>query len=181
MEIVKITGQNNFIEQCAALLCVTFACWDTMDNARREMDECLQDERFILAAVENDTVIGFIGGRPEYNGHVWELHPLVVKRDLRCTGIGRQLVAAFETEAAARGGITAYLGTDDEDDSTSLSGCDLYENIYGKMANAANIERHPFEFYQKCGYAIVGVVPDANGCGKPDIMMAKRIATYKIK
>ncbi|MCA9940912.1 MAG: AAC(6')-Ia family aminoglycoside 6'-N-acetyltransferase, partial [Anaerolineales bacterium] len=27
----------------------------------------------------------------------------------------------------------------------------------------------------KLGYAIVGVVPDANGWGKPDIIMAKRI------
>jgi len=34
----------------------------------------------------------------------------------------------------------------------------------------------PFEFYQKCGFVIVGVVPDANGLGKPDILMAKRVA-----
>jgi hypothetical protein len=26
------------------------------------------------------------------------------------------------------------------------------------------------------GYTIVGVIPDANGLGKPDILMAKRIA-----
>ena len=25
------------------------------------------------------------------------------------------------------------------------------------------------------GYALVGVIPDANGLGKPDIMMAKRV------
>jgi hypothetical protein len=35
---------------------------------------------------------------------------------------------------------------------------------------------HPFEFYQKCGFVIVGVVPDANGYSKPDILMAKRVA-----
>ena len=29
--------------------------------------------------------------------------------------------------------------------------------------------------YQKCGFVIVGVVPDANGPGKPDILMAKRV------
>jgi aminoglycoside 6'-N-acetyltransferase I len=31
------------------------------------------------------------------------------------------------------------------------------------------------KFYQKLGYVIVGVIPDANGPGKPDIMMAKRV------
>ena len=34
---------------------------------------------------------------------------------------------------------------------------------------------HPFEFYQKLGFVIVGVMPDANGLGKPDIFMAKRL------
>jgi hypothetical protein len=34
------------------------------------------------------------------------------------------------------------------------------------------------EFYQKLGYVIVGVIPDANGFGKPDIFMAKRLEPY---
>jgi len=34
---------------------------------------------------------------------------------------------------------------------------------------------HAEAFYQKCGFVIVGVVPDANGLGKPDILMAKRV------
>jgi aminoglycoside 6'-N-acetyltransferase I len=29
--------------------------------------------------------------------------------------------------------------------------------------------------FGKCGFAVAGVVPDANGRGKPDILMAKRI------
>jgi hypothetical protein len=32
-----------------------------------------------------------------------------------------------------------------------------------------------YEFYQKQGYVIVGVMPDANGLGKPDILMAKSV------
>ena len=34
------------------------------------------------------------------------------------------------------------------------------------------------EFYLRVGFHIVGVIPDANGFGKPDILMAKRIAAH---
>jgi aminoglycoside 6'-N-acetyltransferase I len=44
-------------------------------------------------------------------------------------------------------------------------------------ARARNRGSHPFEFYLRVGYHIVGVIPDANGFGKPDILMAKRVRT----
>ncbi len=74
-----------------------------------------------------------------------------------------------------RGGLTILLGSDDEDNMTSLSGIDLYENLWEKVRDIRNFKRHPFEFYQKMGYVITGVVPDANGVGKPDILMSKQI------
>jgi hypothetical protein len=42
-------------------------------------------------------------------------------------------------------------------------------------AQIQNLGHHPFEFYRKVGFTIVGLLPDANGFGKPDIFMAKRI------
>jgi aminoglycoside 6'-N-acetyltransferase I len=57
-----------------------------------------------------------------------------------------------------------------------LGGVDLYPNVWEHIANIKNLGRHPYEFYQKVGFVIVGVVPDANGPGKPDIYMAKRVA-----
>jgi hypothetical protein len=33
----------------------------------------------------------------------------------------------------------------------------------------------PYEFYQKMGFSLVGVMSDANGPGEPDIYMAKRV------
>ncbi len=120
-------------------------------------------------------VLGWIGGIPEYGGKVWELHPLVVARTHQRKGIGRALVADFEQRVRERGGLTIILGTDDADDMTTLSGVDLYADIPRAIQSIQNLKGHPYEFYQRLGYVITGVVPDANGRGKPDILMAKRI------
>lgn len=120
-------------------------------------------------------VLGWIGGLPDYDGNVWELHPLVVHPDHQNQGIGRALVADFEQQVKERGALAVRLGSDDEDDMTSLSGVDLYNNLWDKIANIQNLKRHPYGFYQKLGYSIIGVMPDANGRGKPDIIMGKRI------
>jgi aminoglycoside 6'-N-acetyltransferase I len=58
---------------------------------------------------------------------------------------------------------------------TSLANVDLYENLWEQIRNIRNLKGHPFEFYQKLGYIITGVMPDANGRGKPDIYMSKRV------
>ncbi len=74
-----------------------------------------------------------------------------------------------------RGGKTITLGTDDESNRTSIGGVDLYPNVLENVSNIKNLREHPFEFYQKLGYVITGVIPDANGFGKPDILMCKRV------
>jgi aminoglycoside 6'-N-acetyltransferase I len=43
------------------------------------------------------------------------------------------------------------------------------------LAQIENRRDHPFAFYRKLGYTVVGVLPGANGLGKPDIFMAKRV------
>ena len=91
-------------------------------------------------------------------------------------------MAALEARVAALGGLTVRLGTDDEPlvetgrGRTSLFGIDIYRGEPLKHLSAIrNLGGHPFEFYLACGYAIVGVIPDANGLGAPDILMAKRV------
>ena len=81
----------------------------------------------------------------------------------------------FEEQVRLRGGLTIVLGSDDEDNMTSLSNVYLYEDLWDKIKNIRNLKDHPFEFYQKMGYNISGVVIDANGIGKPDILMSKRV------
>ncbi|HSK30104.1 MAG TPA: N-acetyltransferase, partial [Candidatus Limnocylindria bacterium] len=58
----------------------------------------------------------------------------------------------------------------------SLSGVDLYADIPGAIRSFTKIGgEHPCEFYFRLGFRITGVMPDANGPGKPDIFFAKPI------
>ncbi len=84
-------------------------------------------------------------------------------------------MADLVRQVASRGATTLYLGTDDEDGRTTLSDTDLYPNPLEPLAAIENPGRHPYEFYLACGFSIVGVIPDANGPGKPDILMAMRV------
>lgn len=165
------------IRQAAALLVENFQeAWPDMDAALKEVRESFGADRISrVAADESGTVLGWIGGIRHYNGNVWELHPLVVRPDFRGKGIGRALVVDLEDRVRERGGLTIWVGTDDESNMTTLSGRDLYPNVLEHLAKIKNLRGHPYEFYQKLGFVIVGVMPDANGLGKPDIFMAKRV------
>lgn len=176
MEVQVFTAQNRkHINQAAELLKQAFP-EAYMESALEEVAVCLQADRIALKAVEDGRLIGFTGAVPQYGMTGWELHPIVVNEAWRGKGVGSLLIDALEREVSGRGGITVYLGTDDEYGKTSLSGTDLFENTFDKIKNIKNLNEHPYEFYVKKGYKIVGVVPDANGYGKPDIIMAKRLA-----
>ena len=172
---------DHLIQQAAQLLVDAFRehwpdAWPTLEKGLEEVHEMLESERICRIAVdEQGNLLGIIGGIPGYDGNVWELHPLAVQPSQQGQGIGRGLVVDFEEQVRSRGGLTITLGSDDEDNMTSLSNVDLYENLWEKIRDIRNHKDHPFEFYQKLGYVITGVVPDANGRGKPDIMMGKKV------
>ena len=150
--------------------------WPTFEHGLEEANEWFETGKIIRASVnKNENLLGIIGGISQYDGHVWELHPLAVQPSMQGQGIGRALVEDFEEQIRQRGGLTITLGSDDEDGMTSLSNVDVYEHLWEKVKNIRNLKRHPYEFYQKMGFVITGVVPDANGIGKPDIIMSKRV------
>ena len=182
MDILSLTPQNQAIlQQAAQLLTDAFhehwpEAWPTLEDSVKEIKEMLDEERICRIAIDDEeNLLGIIGGISQYDGHVWELHPLAVQPNLQSRGIGRALVMDFEEQVRVRGGLTIVLGSDDEDNMTSLSDVDLYEDLWDKIRNIRNLKKHPFEFYQKLGYIISGVVIDANGIGKPDILMSKRV------
>lgn len=182
MKIISLLPEHNhLIQQAAQLMIIAFRehwpeAWPTFEEGLKEVHEMLENERICRIAVdEQGNLQGIIGGIPGYDGNVWELHPLAVQPSLQGQGIGRALVKDLEEQVRLRGGLTITLGSDDEDNMTSLSNVDLYENLWEKIKDIRNYKNHPYEFYQKLGYIITGVVPDANGRGKPDILMAKRL------
>ena len=170
------------LRQLAELLVAAFRemapnAWPTVEAAEAEVAESLEPDRIALVALDRrDTVVGWIGSIPGYEGRVWEVHPLAVRPDVQRSGIGRALVDRLEAEVRKRGGLTLWLGSDDTEGMTNLAGIDLYPDPLAKLAKIRSVRDHPFVFYQKLGFALAGVVPDANGFGKPDILLAKRVS-----
>jgi aminoglycoside 6'-N-acetyltransferase I len=183
MEVIDLFESDKKTLQAAAeILVLAFQylpipAWPDLPTALEEVEEFLTPSRIARVCLsESGDPLGWIGGISHYNGRVWELHPLAVHPDWQRKGIGRLLVLNFEEQVRRRGGITITLGTDDENDATSLSGVDLYPDVWEHVRRIRNFNVHPFEFYLKMGYVITGVVPDANGIGKPDILMSKSVA-----
>ena len=176
---------DRYIVQAAQLLVEGFKkdwpdAWPDLDSALEEVEECLSQDRICRIAIdENDNILGWIGGISQYDGNVWELHPIVVDMKNRKKGIGRLLVQDLEDQVRERGGITIQVGSDDENNMTSLSNVDIYDNLFERIRDIKNFKGHPYEFYFKLGYKIIGVMPDANGLGKPDIYLGKRVIDWK--
>ena len=184
VQIITLSPDNEgAIKQVAMLLIEGFKAhapraWSHMAAALEEVRESFGADRISRIAIDhNGEVVGWIGGLSLYDGNVWEIHLLVVKPSRQGRGIGRQLVHDFEDIVRERGCLTIWVGTDDEDNMTTLAGVDLYPNVLEHLAHIRNLRRHPYEFYQKLGFDIAGVMPDANGRGKPDIFLAKRVAS----
>jgi aminoglycoside 6'-N-acetyltransferase I len=153
--------------------------WPTLESGLEEVHDALEPGKVARAALDDDgAVVGWIGGIPIYEGNVWELHPLVVRADWRGRGVGRALVRDLEARARERGGITLWVGSDDVTGATSLGGVDLYPDPLVHLAALADRGGHPFGFYRRVGFAVAGVLPDANGLGQPDIFLAKRLVAW---
>jgi predicted N-acetyltransferase YhbS len=175
-----LPDDKQHLDQVAAILVEAFRhipeAWPDLESARAEVNQSFAPGRISRVALDEDgNAVGWVGGIPQYDGNVFELHPLAVKPNWQRRGIGRALVADLEAQVCARGAITVVLGTDDDFAGTNLFGRDLYPDIAAQIVGIKNVNNHPYEFYQKCGYVIYGLVPDANGFGKPDILMAKRV------
>jgi aminoglycoside 6'-N-acetyltransferase I len=173
---------ERLIRQAASLLVEGFRHQDPspfpdVQSALVEVHRSLGPDRISRVALdESGAAVGWIDGIRQYRGRVWEIHVLVVRADRQRRGIGRALVADFEDRVRERGGLTIWLGTDDVAAQTSVSGTELYPDVLEHARRIRNLRDHPYGFYARLGFAVVGLMPDANGWGKPDIYMAKRVS-----
>jgi aminoglycoside 6'-N-acetyltransferase I len=99
-----------------------------------------------------------------------------VAPDRQRRGIGSALLAALEARARSEGVLTLFLGSDDDYGGTSLFGRDLWPDVVSHVGETrATTRGHALTFYRRHGYEIVGLLPDVNGAGRPDILLAKRL------
>ena len=146
----------------------------TVEAARAKVVEALEPGMISRVLLVDHRVVGWVGARHDY-GSVWELHPLVVDEGMRGQGYGRSLVHEAERLAAGNGALTMMLGTSDEVGRTTLTGKDLFLDVIAAIRDLQPTGAHPLGFWQRVGYTVIGVVPDAEGPGKPTILLAKRI------
>ncbi len=174
-------GPPAWPEQAASLLKACFPGEDgypTSKKARAEVNDLRENATCLIIAVDAAGVAGLVGGLEAYRGRVWELHPLAVRADRRGQGIGGHLVRMLEEEALLAGAGTVILGTDDTEERTSIGGRSILPGALESLRCLRDTGGHPFAFYLKLGYEVTGVVPDANGPGKHDILMSKSLRLH---
>jgi aminoglycoside 6'-N-acetyltransferase I len=167
-------------DEAAAILMSALAhvpsAWHDVASARAEVATFFGNpERSAIAALDQGRLIGWIGAIRQ-SAHAWELHPLVVHPSHQRRHCGTLLVNALEAMAGEAGACTIWLGTDDDFGGTNLFGADLYPQVLERLLRLEPVGTHPYTFFRRMGFVVVGVLPDADGIGRHDILMAKRIA-----
>ena len=145
----------------------------TPEHARKQLIAAGKPGRLGRVVLDSGKPAGWIGvieGR-----RIWEIHPIAVAIEHQYKGLGHVLVEEIAAIAKAAGALTLYAGTSDEVGTTNLFGVDLYSDPAESIRTIRPVGRNPYRFWENAGFTIVGLIPDAEGVGKPGIQLARRI------
>lgn len=152
----------------------------TVSDAMTELHRCVISENLSRMALRDEVPVGWISACP-VNKTVWEIHPLLVDPNTHRQGVGTLLVNEVENILKARGVWTIQVSTSDATNATTLSGKDLYIDPLGELQKLDVTDSkvgHALQFWIRSGYKVVGILPDAEGMGKPSICLAKRLVPF---
>ena len=176
MHLRAFPGNDEMLRlQAAELLVEAFPHengWPKLDLALEEVDEALAPERRPMRTA------GCLAGsvrRPDIEAESGKLHPLVVRATVRGRGIGRALANDLERNLMAERALTLWVGPDDDKGETSLAGVELYPAPLDHLRELRAPATHPIGFYLRIGFALCGLMPDANGRGLPGVLLARRL------
>jgi aminoglycoside 6'-N-acetyltransferase I len=170
-------GDESFLDAAAELLTDVYPGYaERPDDAYAEIERVMTEDAVFIVRVVEGELIGLIGARLTHGDTGYELFPHAVHPDEQNQGLGTVLLYMLEQELARRGATVLFLAVEDEFGDTTLHDKDLFEDAFVQIREMKAVNWHPFVFYRRRGFQVYGVIPDAFGIGKPDILMAKKIA-----
>ena len=99
MKITHLSNNKEYIKQCSNLILNNFNTIIDIDTAVNIVQKSLNDTKINLIALdEKNEVIGWICGIENYNLHIWEIQPLVIRSDYQHKRLGSLLLSEFEKE-----------------------------------------------------------------------------------
>ncbi|MCP4599342.1 MAG: GNAT family N-acetyltransferase [Proteobacteria bacterium] len=113
MRIVDLKNNDpHLVTRAAELLVAGFSkhwpkAWPTFEKAKAAVEDMLRDDRLAFGILDTKhQLLGWVGGIPQYNGCVMEVHPLVVASQSQRQGIGMILLKELEQRSRELGALT---------------------------------------------------------------------------
>lgn len=181
MRIVDLCNEDDgVVEQVATLLMGgVFAhqshTWTDKTTALDEIGESFEANHISRVGFDDSgKLLGWAAGYSIYNGYIWQVYPLALTAFN--LDIGHRLLQDFEEQVRAHGGLGILLSIDVELTLPTLHEKDLSTDPWQHIISLQHLDNHRIEFFRQLGFAIVGIIPNAQGRGKPNILLERSVA-----
>ncbi len=170
---------SSHVDAAAHILVAAFKdrspAWPTFAAGHATVSEFVDSPHISYGAFLDNELIGWVGATPSYNGQSWEIQLLGVSPQWQRRGIATSLLKLLSEAVQRNGGHTLFVWCDDESESTTIGGKDIFTTPLEAIQAHVSGPRHAGGFYEQFGFVRCGILPNANGLGKPDILYAMAI------